>query len=246
MTRTRPGNIRTPETANLSREERKSLTHGEFWIPETEREVYRRALDTLTAMDMRTNRIVWQQQWSNECYSGTVNTAGNLLFVGRNDGRLTALESTTGKLLWEFQTGAGMNSTVTVFEHRGRQYVAAYSAGNLFAGSPKGDSVWLFGLEGELEPAANPSEVMSFSREAEGTADLVAGQIVYDTACTFCHGEMGEGGHGGGPSVQAVTSVGAASQVINEGRGSMPGLGVALSPEQIRDVAAYVVERLAQ
>jgi hypothetical protein len=47
MTRTRPGNARTPETANLSREERKSLTHGEFWIPEAEREVYRRALDTL-------------------------------------------------------------------------------------------------------------------------------------------------------------------------------------------------------
>ena len=47
MTRTRPGNTTTPETANLSGEERKSLTHGEFWIPETEREVYRRALDTL-------------------------------------------------------------------------------------------------------------------------------------------------------------------------------------------------------
>ena len=49
MTRTRPGNTTTPETANLSREERKSLTHGEFWIPETEREVYRRALDTLNS-----------------------------------------------------------------------------------------------------------------------------------------------------------------------------------------------------
>lgn len=47
MTTTRPGNIRTPETANLSREERKSLTHGEFWIPEAEREAYRLALETL-------------------------------------------------------------------------------------------------------------------------------------------------------------------------------------------------------
>lgn len=47
MTRPRPGNTTTPETANLSREERRSLTHGEFWIPETEREVYRRALETL-------------------------------------------------------------------------------------------------------------------------------------------------------------------------------------------------------
>jgi hypothetical protein len=32
---------------NLTREERKSLTHGEFWIPEAEREVYRKALDLL-------------------------------------------------------------------------------------------------------------------------------------------------------------------------------------------------------
>jgi hypothetical protein len=31
----------------LSAEERKSLTHGDFWIPEAEREVYRRALQAL-------------------------------------------------------------------------------------------------------------------------------------------------------------------------------------------------------
>jgi hypothetical protein len=37
----------TPETANLTKEERKSLTHGEFWIPEAEREVYRTALEIL-------------------------------------------------------------------------------------------------------------------------------------------------------------------------------------------------------
>jgi hypothetical protein len=33
----------------LSAEERKSLTHGDFWIPEEEREVYRRALQALNA-----------------------------------------------------------------------------------------------------------------------------------------------------------------------------------------------------
>jgi hypothetical protein len=33
--------------AKLTKEERKSLTHGEFWIPEAEREVYRRALEAL-------------------------------------------------------------------------------------------------------------------------------------------------------------------------------------------------------
>jgi hypothetical protein len=49
MTGTSIGHRTTPETANLTGEERKSLTHGEFWIPEEEREVYRRALDTLNS-----------------------------------------------------------------------------------------------------------------------------------------------------------------------------------------------------
>jgi hypothetical protein len=47
MKRPWPGGTITPETTNLTREERKSLTHGEFWIPEAEREVYRRALTAL-------------------------------------------------------------------------------------------------------------------------------------------------------------------------------------------------------
>ena len=37
----------TPHSSRLSSQERKSLTHGEFWIPEAEREVYRSALETL-------------------------------------------------------------------------------------------------------------------------------------------------------------------------------------------------------
>jgi hypothetical protein len=34
--------------ASLSKEERKSLTHSDFWIPEHEREIYKLALDTLS------------------------------------------------------------------------------------------------------------------------------------------------------------------------------------------------------
>ena len=65
----------------------------------------------------------------------------------------TAIASATGKQLWEFQTGAGMNAPVTTFERNGKQYVLAYSAGNALIGSPRGDSVWLFGLDGTLPPA---------------------------------------------------------------------------------------------
>jgi alcohol dehydrogenase (cytochrome c) len=104
------------------------------------------------ALDMRTNELAWQQQWPERCYSGSVATAGGLVFVGRSDGRFTALDSRDGRLLWEFQTGAGVNAPASVFEHRGEQYVAVYSAGSLFASSPRGDSVWLFSLKGQLGP----------------------------------------------------------------------------------------------
>lgn len=38
---------RAPRMHNLTREEKKSVTHGDFWVPEAEREVYKAALRTL-------------------------------------------------------------------------------------------------------------------------------------------------------------------------------------------------------
>ncbi len=55
-------------------------------------------------------------------------------------------------MLWQFQTGAGVNATASTFEHGGQQYVVVLSAGSAFAGSKRGDSVWMFGLDGKLEP----------------------------------------------------------------------------------------------
>ena len=109
----------------------------------------------IAAMDMTTNTIVWRYRWPEQCYSGTLATGGNLLFVGRSDGRLTALDSRTGEQRWEFQTGAGMHAPVSTFTHGGKQYVLAYSAGNALIGSARGDSVWLFGLDGTLPPVAS-------------------------------------------------------------------------------------------
>ena len=115
------------------------------------------AAGIFAALDMKTNRLVWQQRWRDSCYSGSVTTAGGLVFTGRNDGRLTALNSATGKHLWEFQTGAGMNSPVSIFEYEGDEYVVAYSAGSLFAGTTHGDSVWLFSTKGTLTENAERS-----------------------------------------------------------------------------------------
>ncbi len=44
--------VRGRRPRRLSPEERKSLTHGDFWIPEEEREVYRHALHALNAVSV--------------------------------------------------------------------------------------------------------------------------------------------------------------------------------------------------
>src|SRR6185503_6277548 len=80
-------------------------------------------------------------------------TAGNVVFVGRNDGRLQAYNATNGKLLWSFQTGAGANNTASVFSLGGKEVVAFYAAGSALAGSAHGDDLWLLGLDGKLGPA---------------------------------------------------------------------------------------------
>jgi hypothetical protein len=49
MSRTEPAVFTFPTMRNLSKEERKSVTHSEFWIPEDERELYKSALNALNA-----------------------------------------------------------------------------------------------------------------------------------------------------------------------------------------------------
>ncbi len=67
---------------------------------------------TFTAMDLTTNRIVWRQQWTaSNCMNGTLATGGGLIFVGRADGRLTALDSSNGNRLWQFQTDSGVSAS---------------------------------------------------------------------------------------------------------------------------------------
>jgi mono/diheme cytochrome c family protein len=210
----------------------------------------------IAALDVTTNKLAWRYQWPEQCYSGTLATAGGLLFVGRSDGRLTALDSATGKQLWEFQTGAGMHAPASTFEYKGKQYVLAFSAGAALLGTPRGDSVWLFALDGTLPPvqpgtpvsrqtAATPEPTERSARLQPGQGNLAAGQQLYKQTCVTCHGADGKGEHGAGAPLTGVTDLAAAIRTVTTGRNNMPPFGPSFTPEQIRDVSAYVVETLA-
>jgi mono/diheme cytochrome c family protein len=152
-----------------------------------------------------------------------------------------------------------MHAPMSTFVHQGKQYVLAYSAGNALIGSPRGDSLWLFGLEGTLPPveagvplnrlaAAPPAQAAAAATGAPAapTADHENGKRVYGETCVICHGEDGRGGHGGGAPLDNVASADAVLEVVTAGRNSMPSFATLLTPVDMRDVAAYVAEALKQ
>jgi quinohemoprotein ethanol dehydrogenase len=225
----------------------------------------------VTAYDMSTGKIAWQHKFPESPYSGTVSTAGGLVFVGQSKGELQALDEETGKVLWSFQTGAGANTTVTPFEDEGEEKIAIYAGGNSLAATPHGENFWVFSLKGTMGPeksaeekgegtehageeeskAENEGETPTEEQreegkggEAGGAPDAAAGKEVFAEECSVCHGATGHGGNGG-PDLttmpKAKEQKGAEEQVTNGGGGMPPFKGV-LSPEEIKNVAAYVVE----
>jgi len=196
-----------------------------------------------TAMDMRTNKIAWQQRWDDRCYSGSINTAGGLVFTGRNDGRFVALDASNGDVLWEFQTGAGVNATATVFEHKGKEHIAIFSGGSLLGGAPPGDSVWLFSLDGKLDPV-NPPAPPASARISMTGANAEAGRASFTKYCSQCHGVDGKGGHDNAPNITSIRNQQQVLYMIMTGRNSMPPIGGAMKPEEVRDVTEFVTRTM--
>jgi mono/diheme cytochrome c family protein len=212
------------------------------------------------AFDLKTNKLVWEHSWPQGCFSGSLATGGGLVFTGRSDGRLTALDSATGDLLWQFQTDAGVNAPSTTFDYEGTQYVAVMSAGTLFGAGKKGDSIWLFSLNGKMEslPTSAPASTRPGATATTGAAaevpvvyapgapDLVNGKVLYTRFCEACHGESGLGGHGGGAPLGAAAHdmkiiISTATNGKNQ---NMPPFRGALKPEELRDIAGFIAHEL--
>src|SRR5918994_4474100 len=206
------------------------------------------------AIDVTTGEKVWEKRWPESCYSGSVTTGGNLVFVGRNGAswRRTTPRPAKGRP-WAFQTGAGANTTATVFEQNGTQYIAFLAGGNALAATKHGDNLWLFSLDGTLEgekAAAGEGEGTGHAGQTpnqptdEIEGDPETGGTVWSNNCAGCHGTEGTGANGGPNLVgnqEALDAARVRAQVANGG-GGMPAFKDTLSAEQIADVTAYVTE----
>jgi alcohol dehydrogenase (cytochrome c) len=108
------------------------------------------AIDPLTAEKKWRVPLMDFQIWS------AMLASGELLFTGKETGEFIALDAATGKQLWQFQTGSGINAMPVTYTYKGRQYVTVLSGiGGLYWNIareqlkdkvPQGGSVWTFAL----------------------------------------------------------------------------------------------------
>ena len=116
----------------------------------------------LTAIDMRTNRIVWRRKFTKtvhgqvdaSCLGGSLATAGGLVFLGLPQGfyhGLAAYNASTGKRLWRWRTASGIEAPPMTYSVDGKQYVAVFAGGRVGHGLPvvKGDDIYAFTLGGK-------------------------------------------------------------------------------------------------
>ena len=64
----------------------------------------------ITAVDYNTGKIKWQVKTPQPMMGGAFTTAGGLMFTGEANGWFRAYDAASGKVLWSFQAGAGVNA----------------------------------------------------------------------------------------------------------------------------------------
>lgn len=82
----------------------------------------------VAAWDLVTMKKKWEAERELEVrWGGPLATGGDLVFSGTLRGFLQALDSDTGRRLWQFQTGSGIMAHPVTYSVNGRQYVAIVS-----------------------------------------------------------------------------------------------------------------------
>jgi alcohol dehydrogenase (cytochrome c) len=110
----------------------------------------------LNAIDPMTGKSKWAIPFKSPNWAGTLVTAGGLVFTGELTGEFIAVDSDSGKILWQFQTPSGIIGQPVTWEHDGKQYVTVASGtGGVYVLKtpdpnlkhiPPGGTLWTFAL----------------------------------------------------------------------------------------------------
>ena len=119
----------------------------------------------LTAMDLKSGKVLWTRRQRAPLASAMLTTAGGVVFAGDRDRYFRALDSRTGRVLWEARLDATPNAFPVTFTEGGEQYVAVAAgggsswdgataaAGTEIINPAGGTTLWVFKLPGASRPA---------------------------------------------------------------------------------------------
>ena len=114
----------------------------------------------LAAIEPMTGKWKWSVPSGPARWSGVLATGGGLVFSGQATGEFDAFDADTGKRLWQFQTGSGIEGQPVTWKQDGIQYVAVavghggayaiYAGDERLQNVPAGGSLWVFALHPEF------------------------------------------------------------------------------------------------
>ncbi|MBK8648540.1 MAG: PQQ-dependent dehydrogenase, methanol/ethanol family [Gemmatimonadetes bacterium] len=85
------------------------------------------ASGAVRALEPLTGKMRWEFRHHSPPWAGLMATAGGLVFSGSNEGNFFALDASTGKALWQFQTGGFIRAAPITYMVDGKQRVAIVS-----------------------------------------------------------------------------------------------------------------------
>ncbi len=100
----------------------------------------------VAAVNVDTGKIAWKFDTAQPLIGGALATAGDLVFYGEGNGLFRALDARNGKLLWEYQCGAGANAMPVSYSVKNRQYIAMGCGGNTQLDFKRGNTMFVYAL----------------------------------------------------------------------------------------------------
>ena len=157
----------------------------------------------LVAWDPVTQEARWSYDHQRISFSGTLSTAGMLVFQGDMFGNVGAFDAESGSRLWSAPAQTGVMAPPVTYSIDGEQYVAfavGFGGGLVSEGGALTNGwdmqnksrVLVYKLKGTktLPPMEVVERVMPKPSPSTATADVIAqGQKSYQRHCRYCHGD---------------------------------------------------------
>ncbi|HMG42836.1 MAG TPA: PQQ-binding-like beta-propeller repeat protein [Acidimicrobiales bacterium] len=181
----------------------------------------------LVALDVATGDERWRIDVKGHV-SGPVTWANGVVYLANDTGAVVGYDAADGAVLWSHPVPAQAAGGISVVDG------TVYAGWGWWFSSPPEDAqggLIAFRLGGE---AGSPTP-----SDGEGES-AASGEEIYQERCASCHG--GDGGGGSGPALERVAdrlSLEDHLEIVEEGRGAMPGWNGTLTEEEIQAVVDY-------